>query len=84
MPSVLRAEVARLTSGTVVLLPELHQILKGRRIVGATLRVADLSAARRIVGRRTDTAKSYIVATDRSLFLPPSITHGLWIELRQL
>jgi catechol 2,3-dioxygenase-like lactoylglutathione lyase family enzyme len=83
VPGRRRAEVAHLTEGTVVLLPESQQILKGRRIVGATLRVADVSAARRAIGRRSDAAMSDIVAADRSLFLPPSITHGLWIELRQ-
>jgi hypothetical protein len=48
----------------------------GRRIVGATVRVRDLAAARRVLGGRGREIGS-------SIFLPPELTHGLWLELRE-
>ncbi|MEO5898028.1 MAG: VOC family protein [Vicinamibacterales bacterium] len=81
VPDPVRADVAQLPEGTVVLLPASRQVLPGRPIVGATLRVADLAVARRAVEKAAGAAK--IIVTDRSLFLPPSVTHGLWIELRK-
>ena len=81
VPDQLRAQVIRLTEGTVVLLPEARQVSKGRRIVGATLRVSDLAWARRAMEGGKGAGK--MIARDRSVFLVPSATHGLWIELRQ-
>ena len=81
VPEPVRAEVAQLPEGTVVLLPASRQVVPARPIVGATLRVSDLALARRTVGRGPRNER--IIVTDRSVFLPPSATHGLWIELRQ-
>ena len=74
VPDALSVEVARLGEGEVVFLPGSRQIVKGRRIVGATLRVKDLAAARqRVTKARVEQG---------SLFLPPDATHGLWLEFR--
>ena len=81
VPNPLRADVAQLREGTVILLPASRQVLPGRPIVGATLSVADVAVARRVVEKAAGAAK--IIVAERSIFLPPSMTHGLWIELRQ-
>ncbi|MCA1560632.1 MAG: VOC family protein [Acidobacteria bacterium] len=45
VPDALKAPVARLGEGSVVLLPGRRQLIPDRRIVGATLRVKSLAAA---------------------------------------
>jgi catechol 2,3-dioxygenase-like lactoylglutathione lyase family enzyme len=72
---VARVTVAHLVEGEVVMLPGARQLVPGRRIVGATLRVRDLAAARRVLAGRGQQIGSSIV-------LPPGVTHGLWLELR--
>ena len=82
VPDAMTAEVAQVGEGEIVFLPGSRQIVKGRRIVGAALRVKDLAAAR----QRVTTANLEGVreggGRQASLFLPPDATHGLWIELR--
>jgi catechol 2,3-dioxygenase-like lactoylglutathione lyase family enzyme len=75
VPDQIKVPVAYLTEGEVVLLPGLRQLVPGRRIVGATLRVRDLAAARKVLAGRGQEIGS-------SIFLPPALTHGLWLELR--
>jgi hypothetical protein len=80
VPERIRADIARLPEGEVVLLPGARQLVPGRRIVGATLRVASVARARKVVG----TKASAVSSAPWSIFLPPSTTHGLWIELREV
>ncbi|CAN5877679.1 hypothetical protein BH18ACI5_BH18ACI5_03820 [soil metagenome] len=80
VPSVSMADVAQLPEGDVILLPGNHQMLAGRRIVGATVRVRDLEVASSAVQRGT--RRDGLVSSGTSLFLPPPVTHGLWLELR--
>src|SRR5258705_2698945 len=47
VPETTKASVAHLVEGDVVLLPAARQLVPGRRIMGATVRVRDLAAARR-------------------------------------
>jgi catechol 2,3-dioxygenase-like lactoylglutathione lyase family enzyme len=75
VPDQIKVPVAHLTEGEVVLLPAARQLVPGRRIVGATLRVRDLAAARKVLAGRGQEIGS-------SVFLPPALTHGLWLELR--
>jgi hypothetical protein len=77
VPEPVHAQIASLDEGEVVLLPAARQLLPGRRIVGATVRVRDLAAARRVLAGRGRVIGS-------SIFLPPEITHGLWLELREM
>jgi hypothetical protein len=70
-----KAQIARLTEGEVALLPGARQLVPGRPIVGATVRVRDLAAARNVLAGRGQEIGS-------SIFLPPALTHGLWLELR--
>ena len=84
VPDNVRATVARLDEGEVVFLPAARQIVPGRRIVGATLRVRSLDTARRILDRGQPAPLEVVVTPrGRSVFLPPSRTHGLWLEFRE-
>lgn len=85
VPDARRAAVAQFQEGDVLLLPGSHQLVPGRRVVGVTLRVRSLDAARAIVDRGQLASLAVVPSADgRSVFLPPSRTHGLWIELREL
>lgn len=85
VPDEQTAQVARLARGEVVLLPGTRQLVRGRPIIGATLRVGDLAAARASV---TPVAGASLLAANgpgwSSLFVPPALAHGLWLELREL
>lgn len=85
VPDALKAPVARLSEGAVVLLPGRRQLIPGRRIVGATLRVKNVAAAQAVIAQGP--AGPLTVVSGRgysSIFLPPDLTHGLWLELREL
>jgi catechol 2,3-dioxygenase-like lactoylglutathione lyase family enzyme len=76
--------VARFAEGDVLLLPGDRQVVPGRRIVGATVRVGRLAAVEAILGRGGMTIPARVGGPEgTSLFLPPAMTHGLWLELRE-
>ena len=76
------ATVARWPEGEILLLPASRQLAAGRPIVGATLRVRSLDAARRALARG-GVATRETPAAARSVFVPPEAAHGLWLELRE-
>ena len=78
-PDPVGADIAQLQESEVVFLPGARQLVPGRRIVGVTIRVASLANARKILHAVAATAPS----SRSSIFLPPSIAHGLWLELRE-
>lgn len=81
LPERVRATLARLREGDVLLLPGSQQLVAGRRVVGATLRVGSLETARAILGRGQRAAPEIVVTPgSRSVFLAPARTHGLWLE----
>ena len=55
-------------------------IVDVRRIVGATLLVRSLAGARRALESFRD---SGVVVQGTSVFVPPAVAHGLWLELRE-
>jgi hypothetical protein len=78
-------QVATLPEGEVILLPGRHQRVPGRRVVGATLRVRSLEAARRVLAAAQLPVPATVqIGTARSIFLPPELTHGIWLELREV
>jgi hypothetical protein len=81
-PDRVRAEVVPLQEAEIYLLPPSRQLAPGRKIVGATVSVKSLAAAR--ASLRLPQTVEKPLAKDRSLFLPPSVTHGLWLELREV
>jgi hypothetical protein len=84
-PDGVEADVATLGQGTVLLLPGGRQLVPNRPIVGATLRVKNLAAARAaiepIVGPNLQTAAGPAWS---SCFVPPKVAHGLWLEFREI
>jgi hypothetical protein len=82
VPEAITTEVARLFNDEVVLLPGRFQRVRGRRIVGATVAVKDIEAARRLL-ERASKSRPQGEPGSKSVFLPPDETNGLWLELRQ-
>ena len=81
----LATDVARLSDDEVVLLPGRFQLVPGRRIVGATVAVKTLEAAQPIAERAAGKPLETVSRPgSRSVFVPPSSTHGLWLELREV
>jgi hypothetical protein len=84
VPTPLRATVAHFPEGEVVFLPSSHQLLAGRRIVGATLRVQSAAAVRGfLITHALRPADVVVGLNGSSVFLPPAATHGIWLEFRQ-
>jgi hypothetical protein len=82
VPAAIITEVARLSDDEVVLLPGRFQRVPGRRIVGATVAVRDVDAARRLL-EGTAGVRPQDEAGSTSVFLSPQAANGLWLELRQ-
>lgn len=71
-------------SSTIVPLPASRQLVHGRPIIGAVLKVEDLDKAVSFVGKVVPSATTVVHAAQwDSVFVPPSATHGIWLELRQ-
>lgn len=84
VPDRLAATVARFEEGFVVLLPASRRITAGRPIVGVTFRVRELAAARRALeSGGVEIPATVEHAAGASVFLPPEVAHGLWVELRE-
>jgi hypothetical protein len=83
-PEPMRGAVARFREGEVVLLPASRQLVPGRRIVGATVRVRDLGTLRRELAHGLGEAPPALqTGTGSSVFVPPDQTHGIWLEFRE-
>ena len=83
-PIAIMATVAHLPDGDVVLLPGSHQLVAGRRIIGATVRVKSAAAVRTLLAANgLSPHRVSSGAGHTSIFLPPTMTHGLWLELRE-
>jgi hypothetical protein len=77
VPDAVPATLAEFPQGTVVLLPARRQVVPGRRIVGMTVLVNDLSAASRVLGNKVERR-----SPPGRLFLGPQHTAGYWLEFR--
>lgn len=84
IPGAATVPVATLPRGEVLFLPEAYQRVAGRRIVGATLQVRDLETVLRILAADGREAPPVVNAPQqRSIFLPPELAHGIWLEFRE-
>jgi hypothetical protein len=82
VPEPVRAEVVALQDAAqIYLLPASRRLAPGRKIVGATVAVRSLAAARAALHVRLPHRTRN--GGGKSLFLPPSLTHGIWLELRE-
>jgi len=83
-PEAAQGAVARLPRGEVVLLPGARQLVTGRPIVGATVRVRNLKLLQDVLTRGGwDPPPVVQTARGSSIFLRPDITHGIWLEFRE-
>jgi hypothetical protein len=82
VPDPAEAIVARLPEGEVLLLPPSHALVAGRKVVGLTVRVASLAAARRAL-KDGGVASRVPIGAESSVFVPPVSAHGLWLQLRE-
>ena len=80
IPFPTQAEVVTIQDARVYLLPSSHTVQEGRKIVGVTFSVKSLRAARAALSKRL---RDVAVEAEQSVFLPPSATHGIWIEFRE-
>lgn len=84
VPVSLEATVARLEQAEVVFLPESQQLVQGRQIIGVTIRIRDLDTLRQVLIEASWNGSPVVHSEDgRSIFIPPSLSHGIWIEFRQ-
>jgi hypothetical protein len=84
-PDQITCPVARFAEGEVLLLPARYQRVRGRRIVGLTVRVRDIKAAEQSLNAHgLHSPKIVDSRSSRSLFLPPSMANGTWLEFRSV
>jgi catechol 2,3-dioxygenase-like lactoylglutathione lyase family enzyme len=82
LPNTRQALRGALPDGDILLLPHTRQVVPGRPIAGVTLQVESLSATEAAMAKAPASIGNALVRRDHSVFLPPALTHGLWIELR--
>jgi len=78
------AEVAQLPQAEIVLLQARRQVVPGRRIAGATVRVRSVAAARAALERGGWKIRVRRSRQGSRICLPPEVCFGLWLELRQV
>lgn len=84
VPQRASVRVAALDEGDVVLLPADRQLVAGRKIVGATVRVRSVATVTDLLSRSGfPPVETVTTSRGASVFLPPAQTHGLWLELRE-
>jgi hypothetical protein len=83
-PDAFETEVGVLGEGSVVFLPQARQLVKGRPIAGATVRVKSLTAARAAIGTLGSPLRTAAGPGWSSVFVPPALAHGLWLEFREI
>jgi hypothetical protein len=80
VPEPTSATVFAMENGKVVLLPEAHQRIKGRPIVGASFRVSDLDAvARTLASANISAVRVGKEGGSPRLLVPPQAAHGIWL-----
>lgn len=83
VPDETNVRVVELLEGEIVFLPEDRQLMIGRPIIGATLLVRDLQQTRAYFRTHFSEKVYDIVENATSLFVPPAIAHGVWLEFRE-
>jgi hypothetical protein len=85
VPDRAKFPVARFAEGEVIVLPGIRQELRGRRIIGATIRVRSLATVQKLLAaNKFEVPPARGTREGRSLFVPARMTYGMWIEFREL
>lgn len=83
VPATTTTAVMALKNGDITLLPANRQWLAGRPIIGIVLTTPDLSRVQAVLAAARIAPSAVTKSPDgRSLFVSPSVTHGLWLEFR--
>jgi catechol 2,3-dioxygenase-like lactoylglutathione lyase family enzyme len=83
LPNTRQALRGSLPEGDILLLPHTRQVVPGRPIAGVTLQIDTLSATCAALTQAPASIGNTLVWRDHSVFIPPGVAHGLWIELRE-
>ncbi|BDU20004.1 VOC family protein [Dyella sp. GSA-30] len=84
MPKKTSVETMRFKQGEIRLLPMSYQVVPGHRIVGVTVQTSDLGKVRRSLRAAGLGIPPEITSSDgKSLFVPPTLARGMWIEFRE-
>ena len=80
VPEPTMATVFAVENGRVVLLPQAHQLIHGRPVVGASFQVSDLGAVRRALVS-TNIPSILVGKEGRStrILVRPEAAHGIWL-----
>ncbi len=83
VPEPASVPAGKLREGEILFLPGARRLLPERSIVGATLRVRTLEPVRKALATGGIDPDSLVQpTTGRSLFLPPEVALGMWLEFR--
>lgn len=83
LPMPTKVERGRLPEGEVLIVPAARQTVTGRRILGVTMAAKSVELVRTALSKAPPAVREAAIVTGRSVFLPPSVTHGVWIEFRE-
>jgi hypothetical protein len=84
-PGAVKAGVARLPHGEVILLPSPRPLVPGRPVIGATIRVSNLILLQRVLARQAWNPLPVVKTSQGwSIFIAPELTHHIWLEFRQV
>jgi catechol 2,3-dioxygenase-like lactoylglutathione lyase family enzyme len=84
-PVKARARRIGVGKGEILLLPGHARRVPGRPLVGMTLRVRDIDVAGRVLRRAGHDLRAIDLGREgRSIFLPPDVAGGFWLELREI
>lgn len=82
LPDRTSMSVARFEEGEVLLLPAARELVPGRRVVGATVRVRSIAFVERL--RPGGIAPTVVRRADgASVFVKPEGANGMWLEFRE-
>ncbi|MBI4720613.1 MAG: hypothetical protein HY770_05235 [Chitinivibrionia bacterium] len=80
-PDSVSATVVAVDRSEVVILPVSHQVVAGRPIIGASLRVTDMDVVSRQLSAAGIAAR-FEIRAPRRIVVPPHATRGIWLEFR--
>ena len=84
LPDSVTATVVKLPQADVYMLPGSQQLVLGRKIIGVTVRTRSLDTLRSVLTANSlNVPPVFETENGHSMFVPPSIAHGIWLEFRQ-
>lgn len=81
-PDSVAATVVTFDAGEVLILPESHQVLSGRPVIGASFRVRDLAKVQLTLAQARVVPRTGANKAER-IVVDPREAHGLWLEFRE-